>query len=316
MENKEINVSVAEKDQQSFVIDWNDPEVLDVIKQTCAPGTTTGEFKAFILFCLSTGLNPLKKEIWCIVTTDKQGRRRLQQMTGINGFYELANRQSQFDGLEHGFVGPNGSYESLAYPKNDFIGAWTAVYRKDRKMPQREVAMLSEYNKNIGTWNSLRRVMIVKCSDALALRKSFPQQLGGLYAEEEMPQEYSLKAPSNGNGHHETQPVESQALDPVDTGNGSTAIYKYQFAKGHPDFPKLLNIARTHKMANGGKFNGDSMCWEFPVRCGDLAEFELGAPPAPDVDPLQGDDLPDWSNAPADTDIAELEGDAVQAKWD
>lgn len=172
--------------QETGVIDYSKPQVLKVIRETVAVGATDAEFAMFIQICKSSGLNPFKREIWFI----KAGGR-VQMMTGINGFTAIANNSPQYDGTELGLVGKNGEYLPMTYPGNDFIGAWAKVYRKDRRFPSEGVAMLSEYDKGQGNWKAMKRVMISKCAESLALRKAFPQELNGLYTQEEMPVEYS-----------------------------------------------------------------------------------------------------------------------------
>lgn len=169
-----------------MIIDYDDSKMIATLKQTVAVGLNNEEFQLFSQFCKATGLNPFKKEIWAI----KAGGR-LQLMTGINGFFEMANRNPQFDGYESGLIGKNGELLSGAYPGSDFIGAWAKVYRKDRRIPTEGIAMLSEYDKGQGNWPKMKRVMILKCAESVALRKSFPQDMNGLYTAEEMPAEYT-----------------------------------------------------------------------------------------------------------------------------
>ena len=159
---------------------------MDLIRATVAIGASDLELKYFLEFAKSTGLNPFKKELWFI----KAGGR-LQMMTGINGFFAIANADPAFDGFESGLIDKEGNYKPLTFPGNDFIGAWCKVYRKDRKIPCEGVAMLSEYDKKQGNWKTMQRVMIVKCAESVALRKAFPQQLNGLYTAEEMPKEFA-----------------------------------------------------------------------------------------------------------------------------
>ena len=52
-------------------------------------------------------------------------------------------------------------------------------------------------------------------------------------------------------------------------------LYQYEFAPGHPEFPKLLSIARSFKEKYGGRFNGNSKRWEFPRECEALAECKV-----------------------------------------
>lgn len=170
------------------LIKYEDKQVIDTLKKTVAAGLTDPEFSLFVQFCQSTGLNPFKKEIWAI----KAGGR-LQLLTGINGFRAIANNHSNYDGIEIGLIGKGGEYLSAAYPGNDYIGAWSKCYRKDRRIPTEGIAMLADYDKAFGNWKTMRRVMIMKCAESVALRQAFPQQLNGLYTPDEMPQEFGEK---------------------------------------------------------------------------------------------------------------------------
>lgn len=198
MENKE-NLPMK---QGAMALDYSSKDMLLTLKQTVAVGTTDAEFKMFIEFCKGTGLNAFKKEVWCIVVpektyTDKNGNqkkqdRKVQIMTGINGFFTIANNKPEMDGYQEGFVDKEGNLVSAAYPREDYIGAWCRVYRKDRKVPTEAVVFLKEYDKGYGNWVAMKRTMILKCAESVALRKSFPQELNGMYTAEEMPGEYAL----------------------------------------------------------------------------------------------------------------------------
>lgn len=159
---------------------------LDILRKTVAIGATESEFSMFLALCRSTGLNPYKREVWFV----KAGGRA-QIMTGINGFRAIANANGEYDGTELGLIGPGGEYLPATYPKDDFIGAWAKCHRKDRKIPAEGIAMVAEYDKKFGNWKTMRRVMILKCAESVALRAAFPQQLNGLYTTEEMPREFS-----------------------------------------------------------------------------------------------------------------------------
>lgn len=179
--------------ENALTINYNDEKAVSLIRSTIAPTASAEEFGMFIEYCKSTGLNPFKKEIWFIKTPGyrkKDGTQtaaRVQIMTGINGYLTIANRHPMFDGMECKVeYGENGAV----------IGATATVYRKDRRIPSTATALWNEYYKpnpygNKGVWEQMPSIMIAKCAKSLALREAFPQELNGLYTEEEMPSSYA-----------------------------------------------------------------------------------------------------------------------------
>jgi phage recombination protein Bet len=165
-------------------INYDDKQIVKTMQETVARGTTPAEFALFVQYCKATGLNPFKKEIWCI-----KANQGLQIMTGINGFWTIANSSKDFDGAEVGLINAQGEWVKTV-PDNSFIGAWCRVYRKDRRIPMEGEALLADYAKGFGLWKTAPRIMIKKVAESIALRKAFPQELNGLYTREEMPGEY------------------------------------------------------------------------------------------------------------------------------
>lgn len=174
------------------VIDYTSEKVLASLKDTVAKGATDSEFWWFLQNCKDSGLNPLKREIWCVVGgkyQDKAGnwvQRPAQIMVGINGFLAIANSHLEFDGMS---------------TKLDFLddgtvfSSTTTVYRKDRSHPHVVTVYWDEFYKpgvtyngkyTPSTWDKMGKVMLQKCSKAHALREAFPQKLSGLYIPEEM----------------------------------------------------------------------------------------------------------------------------------
>ena len=149
----------------------------NLLLSTVAKGATESEFQMFLEFCKSTGLNPFKKEIWFIKTG-----AGVQMMTGINGFLTIANNHSQFDGMTVKIDEQDGK----------LVSATCTVYRKDRKDPSEATVYYSEYAKNSPIWRTMPRMMLQKVAKSVALREAFPQELGGMYTQEELPSEYSL----------------------------------------------------------------------------------------------------------------------------
>lgn len=204
-----------------------DEKAINLIRTTIAPTASAEEFGMFIEYCKSTGLNPFKKEIWFIKTPGyrkKDGTTapaRVQIMTGINGYMTIANRHPMFDGMEC-----TVEYKEKGDSKY-IIGATAKVYRKDRRFPSVATALWNEYYKpnpygNKGVWEQMPSIMIAKCAKSLALREAFPQELNGLYTEEEMPASHSaprlegLYDTATGKLEIvERKPVESKEVAPV-----------------------------------------------------------------------------------------------------
>lgn len=159
------------------VIDFSNREMIDTLKATVAQGLGDQEFKLFAEFCKSTRLNPFKREIWAI----KAGNR-LQLMTGINGFFAIANSHPQFDGLE---------CEVELDDKGLPAKAIARAHRKDRKFPAVGIALLRESKGASPVWNQQPSVMLTKVAKARALREAFPQEMGGLYTDDEMPAQFT-----------------------------------------------------------------------------------------------------------------------------
>lgn len=220
MENKNTPVAAT-----APVINYTDPEIITLLKQTVARGTTDAEFALFVQQCKATGLNPFKKEIWCIKTKDQ-----LQLMTGINGYYEIANRHPAFDGIETETIEEGGR----------LVKAVARVYRKDRSRPTTAEAHIAEYGKNYGNWQKMPRLMLSKCAESMALRKSFPQELNGIYTDAEMPGEYTIESAAVAPSIEPRKMPANERIEP----DLSPDAYKLQAPKSQY---KGVTLAEIHK---------------------------------------------------------------------
>ena len=155
-------------------IDYEDTRMLQTIRDTVAKDATDSEFAMFIGHCRGTKLNPFKREIWFIKT--KQG---VQIMTGLKGFYAIANSHPLFDGVDP---------LEYAEDKGRVISVTAKAWRKDRSRPATVTLYASEFAKQYGNWASMPRYMLGKCAEAHALRRAFPEELNDLYIPEEMPE--------------------------------------------------------------------------------------------------------------------------------
>lgn len=151
-------------------------EQMGLITSTIAKGATPDELKLFLYRCQNLGLDPLKPgQIYFI----KYGSSPGTIVVGIEGFRARAGKTGKLSGIKRGAIRDD---------KGNLVGAYAEVYRSDWKEPAREEVPLSEYNTGKGNWAKMPETMIKKVAEAAALRMAFPDDLGGVYTQEEMDQ--------------------------------------------------------------------------------------------------------------------------------
>lgn len=258
------------------MVDVTDVEYINAIRSTVCKDLNDGEFKFAIEVIKATKLNPIKKEIWFI--KDNQGR--LQVMTGIYGFYEIANRNPLMDGLESGLINEKGDWVKTCTGK--WIGAWARVHRKDRKIPFEADVLFSEFGKSFANWKVMPSYMIKKVAEAHALRKSFPQELAGLNADVEMPGSYQQDPEADMKATVEIANTPRAKLPDTFGEDGdqrteaeirkASALFAYDVSKAtrKADAEKLLTMAKA-------VFDDDDLCWYSNVEIKPLAKYLRGA---------------------------------------
>ena len=160
-------------------------EDLDLMRKTVARGATPDQFSLFLAMCRHYALNPLARQIYCII--DKSGRMTVQ--TSIDGFRLMAERTNKYAGQ----LGPlwcdeDGVWVDVWLKKTPPAAAKVGILRRDFEHPIWGVARHSSYAQDTPTWRKMGDLMLAKCAESLAFRRAFPAQMGGLYTQEEMEQ--------------------------------------------------------------------------------------------------------------------------------
>jgi phage recombination protein Bet len=154
----------------------------------------------FLHTCERTGLDPLAKQIYCIGRFGSDGLEWSIQ-TGIDGFRVVAERSGQYAGQdEPEWLTADGQWVQ-AFVKGIHgdhpLAARIRVYRHDWDRPMTGIATWDEYAQRkrngelTAMWEQRGPGQLAKCAEALALRKAFPQDLSGVYTDEEMDAAFS-----------------------------------------------------------------------------------------------------------------------------
>lgn len=154
------------------------PEHISLIKNQICKGATDLEMQLFLHVCYKKGLDPLTKQIYSV----KYGQER-SIIVGIDGFRLVAERTGCYaPGKESTYVyDAQGRLQSATsyVKKMTRDGTWHEVS---------ESAYWAEYGSDKQFWKKMPHVMLAKCAEAKALRRAFPNELSGLYTQEEMEQ--------------------------------------------------------------------------------------------------------------------------------
>jgi phage recombination protein Bet len=156
-----------------------------ILKNTVAVGTTDEELQLFLHVCRRTGLDPFARQIYAV---KRAGKMTIQ--TAIDGFRLIAERTGKYSGqLGPFWAGSDLKWTEVWTAKEQPFVAKVGVLRSDFAEPLWSVAKWSEYAPGPGQdhmWRKMPAHMLAKVAEALALRRAFPQELSGLYGDDEM----------------------------------------------------------------------------------------------------------------------------------
>lgn len=175
------------------------PEQIGLVKRTiCKPkrrDASNDELALFIGQAKRTGLDPFARQIYAVFRWSTQDNAEVMTIqTGIDGFRVIAERSRAYLGqLGPYWCGTDGEWHEVWFgdepPKAAKVIVRKAVGAHIAETPA--VAHWDEYvplknGRPMGLWPSKGALMIAKCAEALALRKAFPNDLSGIYIEEEL----------------------------------------------------------------------------------------------------------------------------------
>ena len=160
-----------------------------LIKSTIAKNATDDELQLFLYQAQKTGLDPLAKQIHFV---KRAGQMTIQ--TAIDGFRAIAARTGQHAGTS------DGIFDGVAKDKDSYGNEFERPEKASVIVKKIVQGLVTEFSatarwgeyfpgaKQGFMWTKMPYTMLEKCAEAKALRKAFPEDLSGVYTDDEMQQ--------------------------------------------------------------------------------------------------------------------------------
>ncbi|MFD5599210.1 recombinase RecT [Leucobacter sp. NPDC058333] len=179
------------------------------------PDAPLGVIEAFLMQCERTQLDPTARQIYA---AEMGGKWTV--LISIDGFRLIADRTGLYRGKKPTeWCGEDGVWKDVWLSSEPPAAARVAVMREGFSEPLVAVATYAGYcprdNKTkelrpSGQWLNNPSNQLAKCTEMLALRQAFPNELSGLYGTEEM-QQAGASAPARAAS---PQPAPTPAPEP------------------------------------------------------------------------------------------------------
>lgn len=168
---------------QSAQTFWTDGQ-LSALRQLGLANAPMGDLQVFFHQAKKTGLDPFARQIYMI---ERGGKFGIQ--SSIDGLRIVAQRSGEYAGQSGPFwCGKDGVWRDVWLEPTPPIAAKVGVYRQGFAEPLYAVAKWDSYALSSPIWKKMPDLMLAKCAEALALRKAFPNDLSGIYTDDEMAQ--------------------------------------------------------------------------------------------------------------------------------
>jgi phage recombination protein Bet len=156
-------------------------EQIDLIKRTICKDATNDELQLFVQQCERTRLDPFTRQIYFIKSNGK-----VNIMASIDGLRLIAERTGKYAGQTKAeWCGDDGKWTDVWLLDKPPAAARVGVHRTDFIEPLYATARYKAYAGGY-MWQKMPDHMIAKVAESLALRKAFPNEMSGVYGEDEI----------------------------------------------------------------------------------------------------------------------------------
>lgn len=157
---------------------------------------TNAELAGFLHLCQRRDLDPFLKQVYLIGRYDRRaGRKVFTPQTGIDGFRVIARRAADKSGIDYEYedtvwFDADGVMHEVWLTEDPPVAAKVVVLRNGKRFSG--VARYAAYvdtdrdGNPKNQWKTSPDGQIEKCAEAKALRRAFPEDLGGMYSDVEM----------------------------------------------------------------------------------------------------------------------------------
>ena len=235
---EETNIAESKQKQDLSFEDIKTLTEVGVIPKDCPPELV----KLYGKICAETQLNPFRKQIHFI----RRGTSYIIQI-GIDGYRSIADRTGLYAGSD------DYIFDDEKNPSKATVTVYKLV--NGIRCPFTASARMSEYKpkdeKMAFMWNKMPNLMLGKCSESLALRKAFPNELSGTYTDEEMHQADVIDVSPKKAGGGSATPIADKVAGP------KPANYSKEIICSKCEVPIKSNVA-DHSLSEFGKM----LCWD------------------------------------------------------
>lgn len=193
----QTNTQIANKDDLKQQLKLNDIDSLTwkVLKTSIFPGGKNESIIAAVNYCKARNLDILKKPVHIVPmfvedpATGEKGYRDVI-MPGIAEARITADRTGRYAGQDKAVFGEDIEYKGVIAPVSCEVTVYKMVQGEKCAYSHIEYFTEAVATKKSGDvnhmWSKRPRGQLAKCAEAGALRKAFPDELGGVTTADEM----------------------------------------------------------------------------------------------------------------------------------